>query len=234
MDGFTGNDKSMLSLKEVLEKYNIIIKLIPAHSSDQVQPLDLYGFNVQKLLTQKYKYNHHYSYQTNQILGILEGLRAIQTPLAITTAWHMAGIYRARYTKQASTNEIFFQDHIVDINRNDTIRNLHPKRMDGSQNRLKKYEVLEPDDEYPDRKELKFATPTDLVKPPVTDEEALLLRKKYSIRRYEQKITKTKNLLITDYGIKLTNQSSKAKRTPSSKQKPKNHRVAVLRIPPDT
>ena len=58
--------------------------------SDQVQPLDLFGFNVQKCKTAKYVFNHHYSLQTNQILAILDGLNEISSFRSVTTAWRMA------------------------------------------------------------------------------------------------------------------------------------------------
>lgn len=83
MDGFKGHEKSLETLENVLHEFNLKIILIPPHSSDQVQPLDLFGFNIQKNRTQKFIVEKHYTWQTNQILAILEGLNTIRSPHAI-------------------------------------------------------------------------------------------------------------------------------------------------------
>lgn len=234
MDGFTGHDKSLRTLDSVLKQFNIKILFIPAHSSDQVQPLDLFGFNIQKLKTSKYIFNHHYSFQTNQILGILEGLNEICSYKSVTTAFNMAGIYRSRNKESQSANEVFLQEHIIDINRNTKIRrtNQIKEALRGRTNRLKKYEVLKPDEHYPKRRELKLRTPLEYTMDEMTCEEAKNLRRKYSIRRYPQNPNEDpKNHKITEYGTTLKFQASKRK--PSTKKKRVNNRIAVIRIPPN-
>ena len=46
MDGFKGHEKSLDTIAKLIEKANVKFILIPPHSSDQVQPLDLFGFNL--------------------------------------------------------------------------------------------------------------------------------------------------------------------------------------------
>ena len=233
MDGFTGHDKSLQTLDNVLKQFNIKILFIPAHSSDQVQPLDLFGFNIQKLKTSKYIFNHHYSMQTNQILAILDGLNEISSFKSITTAFNMAGIFRTRNEDHESANGVFKQEHIIDMDRNTKIRrtNMIKEALRGRTNRLKKYEVLKPDENYPKRKELKLLTPLEYTMNEMTCEEAKNLRRKYSIRRYPQdQIEDPKNHKITEYSIL---KFKATKRKPSTKKKRVNHRVAVIRIPPN-
>lgn len=50
MDGFKGHKKSIETIDQLLKEFNITIFFIPPQSSDQVQPLDHVGFNVQKLV----------------------------------------------------------------------------------------------------------------------------------------------------------------------------------------
>ncbi|KAK8866867.1 hypothetical protein M9Y10_009835 [Tritrichomonas musculus] len=127
MDGFKGHEKSLETLENVLNEFKIKIILIPPHSSDQVQPLDLFGFNLQKNETAKFTFNYHYSYQTNTILRILEGLNKIKSPHNVTVAWQMAGIFRDRCERQVDPNGVIIQNHIVDIQANTKIRSLNYK-----------------------------------------------------------------------------------------------------------
>lgn len=127
MDGFKGHEKSLETLENVLNEFKIKIILIPPHSSDQVQPLDLFGFNLQKNETAKFTFNYHYSYQTNTILRILEGLNKIKSPHNVTVAWQMAGIFRDRCERQVDPNGVIIQYHIVDIQANTKIRSLNYK-----------------------------------------------------------------------------------------------------------
>ena len=55
----------------------------------------------------------------------------------------MAGIFKTRSPEKATPNDIFLQEHIIDINRNKKIRNLNSRSqtLQGSQNKLRKYEV---------------------------------------------------------------------------------------------
>ena len=231
MDGFKGHEHSNTTLSNVIQNYKIKIKYIPAHSSDQVQPLDLFGFNVQKCKTAKYVFNHHYSLQTNQILAILDGLNEISSFRSVTTAWRMAGIFRSRKPKVADANEIFMQDHIIDINRNFKIRNTQIEKeiIHGRQCRLRKYEVLKPDDNYPKRREIKLKSPQDLQMPILTNEEAYALRSRYSIRRFTHVVEEPKNHLITEYGLKLI--TDKPKRAYRKRKTARPSKDASIRIP---
>ena len=81
------------------------------------------------------------------------------------------GIFRSRKPKVADANEIFMQDHIIDINRNFKIRNTQIEKeiIHGRQCRLRKYEVLKPDDNYPKRREIKLKSPQYLQMPILTN-----------------------------------------------------------------
>ena len=47
MDGFRGHDKSIAQLRPLLDAFQLDVLKISEHSSNQVQPLDLVGFNLQ-------------------------------------------------------------------------------------------------------------------------------------------------------------------------------------------
>ena len=111
MDCFKGYKKSLKTLDNVLKRFNLKIILILPHSSDQVQPLYLFGFNLQKSKTQKYRNCPYYSAQTNQILAIIDGLNEIISPHSIKAASESAGIYRERNVSDASPDETFIQYH---------------------------------------------------------------------------------------------------------------------------
>lgn len=100
--------KNPLIHQKNIKKYKITILFVPPHKNGQVQPLDLFGFNLQKSKTQKHVFNHHYSLQTNQILEILEGLDEIRSYHAITAAWQMPGIFKTRSPDKDNPNDIFF------------------------------------------------------------------------------------------------------------------------------
>ena len=174
MDGFKGHEKSLSTLSILIKKANIKIMLIPPHSSDQIQPLDLFGFNLQKSKTGKFVVNPYYTWQTNQILAIVDGLSAIRSPHSITTAWEMTGIYRTRIT-DGSVDDPLIQYHIIDITRNEHIRGLKSTKeehLKGSHKRRKKYKVKEPTIRFPKKKEMKLKTPADVARQTITPEEA--------------------------------------------------------------
>lgn len=232
MDGFKGHEHSIQRLKNLLEQFNIKMKFIPAHTSDQVQPLDLFGFNIQKCKTAKYIFNHHYSIQTNQILAILDGLNEIKSYQCVSTAWRMAGIFRTRKPKDATPNEIFRQEHIVRMDQNFKIRNAQIEKeiIRGRQSRLRKHEVLKPNEIYLKRKELRLRIPQDFDMNMLTVEEVNQIRRKYSIRRFQHVIEQPKNHKITEYRLQLKTDEKKKrtyrKRTPKQPQ-----RVASIRLP---
>lgn len=49
----------------------------------------------------------------------------------------MAGIFKTRSPEKATPNDIFLQEHIIDINRNKKIRNLNSRSqaLQGAQNK---------------------------------------------------------------------------------------------------
>ena len=94
---------------------------IPPHSSDQVQPLDLLGFNLQKFVSSRVHRNKHYTAQTNAILRIIEGVQQISTSSRIMGAWHRAGIYKQRPLNTENADNIK-QLHRIDIDANGNIR----------------------------------------------------------------------------------------------------------------
>ena len=122
MDGFKGHQKTVEGLKHILEENKIMIMWFPPHSSDQVQPLDLLGFNLQKFASSRVHRNKHYSAQTNAILRIIEGLQAVSTSGKIIGAWHRAGIYKCRPCIAESVDHVI-QLHLIDIDANGNIRN---------------------------------------------------------------------------------------------------------------
>lgn len=215
MDGFKGHEHSIQTLKNetlVIEQFNIKIKFIPAHPSDQVQPLDLFGFNIQKCKTAKYIFNHYYSIQTNQIIAILDGLNEIKSYHCVSTAWRMAGIFRTRKPKDATPNEIFRQEHIIRMDQNFKIRNAQIEKeiIRGRQSRLRKHEVLKPNEIYPKRKELRLRTPQE---EEVNNIRRNNIRRKYSIRRFQHVIEQPKNHKITEYGLQLKTNEKKREHT---------------------
>lgn len=120
MDRFNGHEKVEETLQNVFEVYLIKLMYIPPHSRDQVQPLDHFGFNIQKSVTQRYKYNAYCSLQTNQILSIIDNLRTIKSPHCIKVAWEQAGTYKERSKK--SSTEAFIHYHVIDMESNRHIR----------------------------------------------------------------------------------------------------------------
>ena len=123
MDGFSAHHKCVEdeNRKRILEEENIQILFLPPHSSDQVQPLDLVTFNLQKQWKKKAKYNKQYSYQTKQILETYNSLLMASTPHYIKSAFERAGIYRTKLVY--NEEQRIPQFHVVDITLNECIRN---------------------------------------------------------------------------------------------------------------
>lgn len=146
----------------------------------------------------------------------------------------MACIFKTRSPEKATPNDIFLQEHIIDINRNKKIRNLNSRSqaLQSAQNKLRKYEVLKPDQYYPKRKELKSSTPEQLLMEKLTIEEANEIRKKYSIKRFTISTKEPNNHLITEYSTLRIKQGTSNKRGRKRKLS-SSHKVATLRIPPD-
>ena len=157
MDGFKGHTAAMDPLDKYLKKLNIKIVYFPAHSSDQLQPLDLLGFNIQKNKSKQLLNNFHYSNQTNQILAIVYGLDYIRSTHIVIEAWKMMGIFHERISNLDTV-----QYHKVDMNQNHNIRDLPkpPKdqQLQSQISRGKKYKPLPPNEIYPKRKEITINT----------------------------------------------------------------------------
>ena len=122
MDGFKGHQKAIEEIQSTLNEKKILIMWFPPHSSDQVQPLDLLGFNLQKFASSRVHRNKHYSAQTNAIIRIIDGLQEVTTASKIMGAWHRAGIYKQRPCKAESVDDVI-QFHCIDIDANGNIRN---------------------------------------------------------------------------------------------------------------
>jgi len=78
--------KFMKIPKKFLWKKNIEVIFIPPHSSDQVQTLDLLGFNLLKLSKNKSQisFQEGTSEQTKEIVKIMNALESVSTSVLIT------------------------------------------------------------------------------------------------------------------------------------------------------
>lgn len=75
-----------------LKEENLIIHILPAHSSEQTQPLDLGVFAVAKRFMSNYRYNPQLSRQTNQILRIHNSLIQSTAPMNCRASFRCIGI----------------------------------------------------------------------------------------------------------------------------------------------
>lgn len=75
-----------------LSNENLIIHILPAHSSEQTQPLDLGIFATAKRFMSNYRYNHNLTRQTNQIIRIHNSLIQATTSLSCRAAFRCIGI----------------------------------------------------------------------------------------------------------------------------------------------
>ena len=236
MDGFKGHEKSLDTLEHMLTEFNVQIIMIPPHSSDQVQPLDLFGFNIQKNRTNKFIVQPHYTWQTNQILAIIEGLNTIRSPHFIRTAWEMSGIYRERNIPNETAEQPFIQYHIINMDLNNHIRSSrqtrrrHGEKEDtiGSLNRRKKYKTLPPNERFKKRKEIKLKRPEDVAMQKVTKEEAVEYKKKLNDIAKSQKLynNDNDNTSILDYFTLVPKKKNKTAK--ATKSLP---RVARINLP---
>ena len=124
MDGFKGHVKAYEDIKNIFEENNVKVIFIPPHSSDQVQPLDLLGFNLLKLAKNRFNisFDEGTSEQTREIVRIMNSLQAVSTSVMITKAWHAAGIFRKPIEEFSFDREVFIQYHEVDIEKAKKIR----------------------------------------------------------------------------------------------------------------
>ena len=117
MDGFKGHTKAYEELKDIFAENNVKVIFIPAHSSDQIQPLDLLGFNLLKLAKNRsnISFEEGTSDQTREIVRIMNALQSVSTSVLITKAWHAAGILKKPVEEFSFDREVFIQYHSVDI-----------------------------------------------------------------------------------------------------------------------
>lgn len=156
MDGFRAHDKSLDELEPLVSHFQVRIQKIPEHSSNQVQPLDLIGFNLQKNRTKTFNIIPFYSLQSNRILAILHGLDYIRTSYYITAAFEAIGVYRTRISKFGQ-----MQTHIVRMSQNKFIHDQTmgqvEVRLTGTTSRFSKHKPCEPNEIFPKRKEMKIS-----------------------------------------------------------------------------
>ena len=137
MDGFKGHTKAYDEIKDIFEKNSVNVIFIPPHSSDQVQPLDLLGFNLLKLSKNKssISFQEGTSEQTREIVRIMHALETASTSVLVTKAWHAAGIFRKPVENFSFDREVLIQYHEVDITKAHKIR-VHDEE---SKNRIKAF-----------------------------------------------------------------------------------------------
>ena len=73
--------------------YNVYPYQEPPGSSDQVQPLDLGIFGIQKILLTPFKTNEKISNSSKKIIEIVNSWKKATLPCNITSAFHQAGFY---------------------------------------------------------------------------------------------------------------------------------------------
>jgi hypothetical protein len=89
-DGFAGHLSD--AVEEQCLCYGVALIVIPPHTSDQVQPLDLGLFTLHKLESHHIQAHTNLSTQTAKILQILCGFQKASTPLNVMKAFRRAGV----------------------------------------------------------------------------------------------------------------------------------------------
>jgi hypothetical protein len=79
-------------VKQALDECHILLKFLPAHSSDQVQPLDLGIFSTFKRMYMKRLALVVTSQQTGQIIRMCDAWREAALPRNIVSAFRRAGL----------------------------------------------------------------------------------------------------------------------------------------------
>ena len=90
MDGFGVHTSS--AFEALCDDENVVVLLIPPHTSDQLQPCDLGLFAVLKRWQSNISLPKHLNRQTKQIIRMLDGLRMSTTPTNVIGAFRKAGI----------------------------------------------------------------------------------------------------------------------------------------------
>ena len=90
MDGFGCHTSE--EFLELAEQENVICKLIPPHTSDQLQPLDLGIFANQKRWQSNVSVDQELNRQTKQIIKICDSYRMATTPKNVVSAFRKGGL----------------------------------------------------------------------------------------------------------------------------------------------
>ncbi|OHT04668.1 hypothetical protein TRFO_27741 [Tritrichomonas foetus] len=90
MDGLSVHGNS--EFQEMCNENNVIIKFIPAHTSDQIQVLDLGIFANQKRWMHNLNYDDEYTWQTMQVMRMFDSFRMACSPKNIIAAFRRAGM----------------------------------------------------------------------------------------------------------------------------------------------
>ena len=77
---------------EMMEEENILVVFFPAHTSDQIQPLDLGIFSNQKRWQSNIRVDASLNKQTKQVMKIIDSYRMATTPKNIVSAFRKSGI----------------------------------------------------------------------------------------------------------------------------------------------
>ena len=127
LDGFSAHYKCIddPTRKANIEKLNIDVVFIPPHSSNQVQPLDLLTFALQKKWKREIKISKNFSYQSQQIIKTYESVVRASSPRYIVAAFKRAGIFRLG---MKLINGTLVHTHYAAIELADVYQNLKKKK----------------------------------------------------------------------------------------------------------
>ena len=120
MEAFESFTLSFYSLKTSLDEctyHGVFPVFEPAGSSDQIQPLDLGIFGPQKAMKMSMKRRPGLSYNTSNILNIIDSWHKVTTPCNVVSSFNQADIFAV-----SNGDSIFDQ---ADINRARTVRGLN-------------------------------------------------------------------------------------------------------------
>ena len=103
LDGFSAHHKCVEDdeRKKQIDQLNVKVIFLPPHSSNQIQPLDLVTFALQKKWKRNIKVEKNFSYQSQQIIKTYESIIRASSPGYIVSAFKRAGIIR----KSAKIND---------------------------------------------------------------------------------------------------------------------------------
>jgi hypothetical protein len=90
IDGCTAHQSR--NLENDLLSEEVLLLFLPAHCSDQIQPLDLLTFAIMKAKTTHKNHTYAISNQTRDIMSLMDGWRSATTPHKVIGAWRRAGV----------------------------------------------------------------------------------------------------------------------------------------------